>query len=531
MSDTDVRPTSMADPDPTRPQPRTTLTGRHVAVAILGAGFGGLGMAIRLARAGRDSFLVLERADDVGGTWRDNTYPGVACDIPSQLYSFSFRPYPGWSRTFAPGAEILAYLRRAADEEGLGDRLRLGTAVLDATWSGDEQHWRVRTNHGTCTADVLVTAAGRLSEPRLPDIAGLADFPGPVVHSARWPEDLDLSGARVGVVGTGASAVQLVPHLARSAAEVVVFQRSAPWVLPRDDRPVPPAERRALAADPSQGRALRAALFTEAEAGFAARLGASADLDALRARALAHLHDQVPDPTLRAWLTPDYEIGCKRVLFSQEYYPALASDHVTLVPAALTAVDGARAAAGDGSAHDLDALVLATGFQATRPPFAHRVHGGGGHSLAAHWADGMTSYASTVVTGFPNLFVLNGPNASLGHSSAIDMLETQIGYVLGALDHLDARGGGAIEVRPEAEAAYTRELDATAAATVWLTGGCTSWYRDEASGRLTLLWPGTATSFRERNGTFDPAPFRHTPARLPPRGGSHRPVRATTMAR
>lgn len=492
------------------PSDATDLAGRHVAVAILGAGFGGLGMAIRLAREGRDSFLVLERGEDVGGTWRDNTYPGVACDIPSHLYSYSFRPHPRWSRVFAPGAEILAYLRRAADEEGIGDRLRLRTEVLDAAWSPRLGRWEVRTSRGTCTADVLVVAAGRLSEPRTPDVAGLDSFPGPVVHSARWPRGLDLGGLRIGVVGTGASAVQLVPHLTRVAQRVVVFQRSAPWVLPREDRSYTEAEQQAFAADPSLGRELRASLLSESEAGFAARRGAPAELAALRARARDHLRHQVADPDLRARLTPDYEIGCKRVLFSQDYYPALTSDHVKLVPAASTG-SGPVVTAADGSTHELDALVLATGFRAARPPFAERVHGRAGLSLAEHWSDGMTSYGSISVSGFPNMFVLNGPNATLGHGSAIDMLETQIDYVLGALDHLDVDGGGVLEVRSDAEAAYTREIDAMARSTVWLDGGCTSWYRDEASGRLTLIWPGTAAAFRERNGGFDRAPYAQEP--------------------
>ncbi|HEY0215556.1 MAG TPA: NAD(P)/FAD-dependent oxidoreductase [Cellulomonas sp.] len=485
--------------------------GGHVEVAVLGAGFGGLGAAIRLQRAGRPSFLVLERAEDVGGTWRDNTYPGVACDIPSHLYSYSFRPEPSWSRVFAAGSEILDYLRRAAREEGVLDRVRFGAEVLAARWSEREEVWHLRTARGECTADSLVVAAGRLSEPRLPAIAGLDRFAGPVVHTARWPADLDVAGRRVAVVGTGASAVQLVPELARSADQVVVHQRSAPWVLPREDHPFSPAERAALADDPAALRALRRRLYAEAEAGFTARTGEPVALAALRARALVHLHRQVTDPGTRRMLTPTYEIGCKRVLFSEDWYPAITGPRTTLVPAAATRVEKNRVHAADGSSHQVDVLVLATGFQATRPPFAGRVRGIGGELLSAHWSQGMTSCASTVVAGFPQMFVLNGPNASLGHSSAIDMLEVQLDYLLGALDHRDARGGGALDVRAEAEADYTRELDTMSQGTVWLTGGCTSWYRDEPTGRLTLLWPGTATSFRARNGTFDPAAFQ--PAR------------------
>ena len=469
-----------------------------IAVAIVGAGIAGIGMGAQLKRAGRDDFLIFERADDLGGTWRDNSYPGVACDIPSQLYSYSFRPKQHWSRRFALGAEILDYLHDTAQAEGLAPHLRLGEPLTSARWDDEGGCWRLTTPRGEYSARALVMAAGRLSEPKTPSIPGLDTFPGSAFHSARW-DHAPLDGLRVGIVGTGASAVQLLPEVAKVAASVTVFQRTPAWVLPRSDRALAPGE-------PQPDRA---ALSAEAERLFDSRVAGSPELDALRAKAEAHLRAEVADPALRAALTPDYELGCKRAVFSDDYFAALQRPGVTLEPSALASVDGASAAAASGARFDLDVLVFATGFETTRPPFARLIAGRDGETLATHWADGMTSHASTVVHGFPNLFVLDGPNAALGHHSAFEVIEAQLGYVLGALDHLDRldQAGNPLEVTADAELAYSAEIDRLAAHTVWVTGGCSSWYRDEASGRLTLLWPARVSEFRTRYGTFDPAPF------------------------
>lgn len=493
-------------PAPRGPVAAADVEGLDVDVVVLGGGFAGLGMGLQLARAGHRSFLVLERGDDVGGTWRDNRYPGVACDVPAHLYSFSFRPKPDWSRVFAPGWEIQEYLRACAAEPGLSENIRLSTEVLEAAWEEHGARWRIRTTRGTCTANVLVVAAGRLSEPRLPDV-GRGGGPGvPTFHSSCWPPGLDVAGLRVGVVGTGASAVQLLPHVARTGAHTVVFQRTPPWILPREDRPYTEDERSVFARDEATRLAYRRELFAEAEKGFAARRGDRGPLAALRRRATEHLRAQVGDPQLRRLLTPRYEIGCKRVLFSDEYYPALSAAAVTLEPSPLARIGAGSAVSARGRSYPIDLLVLATGFHSTRPPFAQRIRGRDGKVLADHWSAGMTSYASTVVHGYPNLFVLNGPNATLGHNSAVYMIETQVSYVMGALEHLGP--GRVLEVAAEAERAYCRQVDDMARSTVWSTGDCTSWYRDEATGRLTLLWPGTAASFRAANGSFDPAPFR-----------------------
>ncbi|GAA4167717.1 NAD(P)/FAD-dependent oxidoreductase [Gryllotalpicola koreensis] len=470
-------------------------------VAVIGAGIAGIGMGAQLTRAGRDDFLIFERADDVGGTWRDNSYPGVACDIPSRLYSYSFRPPRRWSRRFAPGAEILDYLRETAHAEGLEPHLRLGEPLTSARWDDENGCWRLATPRGAYSARALIMAAGRLSEPKTPAVPGLDTFPGRAFHSARW-DHASLAGLRVGVVGTGASAVQLAPEVAAAAASVTVFQRTPAWVLPRGDRAFAPGE-------PQPDRA---ELSAEAERLFDARITGSTELAALRDRALAHLDSQVADPALRAALTPDYELGCKRAVFSDDYFAALQQSNVTLEPSALSSVEGATAVAASGARYDLDVLVFATGFETTRPPFARLVTGRDGESLAAHWSDGMTSHASTVVHGFPNLFVLDGPNAALGHHSAFEVIEAQLDYVLGALDHLDATDAP-LEVTAEAESAYSAEIDRLAAGTVWVQGGCSSWYRDESSGHLTLLWPAPVAEFRERYGVFDPAPFsRAAPA-------------------
>jgi cation diffusion facilitator CzcD-associated flavoprotein CzcO len=477
----------------------------RVDVAIVGAGFAGIGMASALRRAGREDFVVLERAASVGGTWRDNTYPGVACDVPSHLYGFAAHPNPSWSGTYARGEEIRAYLEQVVDAEGLRDRVLLRTPMRGAQWDAAHEVWRIGTGDGeVVVADVLVLACGRLTEPTIPRIAGLEHFPGPLFHSARWDHSADLAGARVGVVGTGASAVQIVPELARTAAHVTLLQRTPAWIVPRGGDAYSDDDRAGFVADPESLEALRADLYAEGEARFASRSGDSAAAAEAEAVAVAHLERQVPDPALRAALTPDYAFGCKRVLLSDEFYPAVASDAVSLVPAALAAVEGSTLVASDGSRHEVDALVLATGFASTRQPYAELVTGEHDQTLAAHWSSGMTAFASTVVAEFPNLFVLNGPNASLGHSSSVLMIEEQAGYVARVLD---ARAGRVLRVDPDAEQAYTDEIAQAAASTRWMTGGCRNWYVDERSGRLALLWPGTVDAFRARLARADGSEF------------------------
>ena len=493
----------------------------RVEVAIVGAGLAGLGMAIALRRAGRTDFIVLERAASVGGTWRDNTYPGVACDVPSHLYGFADYPNPDWSGVFAKGAEIRGYLEDVAERERLGERLRLRTPVLGAEWDAAASVWRIETggdDPGSIEAEALVLACGRLTEPAIPDIPGLETFPGPLFHSSRWDHDADLTGARVALVGTGASAVQVLPELARTAGHITLFQRTPAWIVPRGGADYADQDRRLFAEHPDALDRLRAELYSEGEARFASRSGDATAAAAAHATALEHLYAQIGDPALRASLTPDYAFGCKRVLLSDDFYPAVSSDRVTLEASALARVDGRMLTSKGGTVAEVDALVLATGFASTRQPYAELVRGEGGVALAEHWSQGMTSFGSTVVSGFPNMFVLNGPNASLGHNSSVLMIEEQAAYAVRALDARDTWTDGVLRATPAAEQQYTDEIAAAATSTPWIAGGCRNWYVDERSGRLTLLWPGTVDAFRERlaradGSEFMPSETRHAQAK------------------
>ena len=483
----------------------------HVEVAIVGAGFAGIGMALALRRAGRTSLRILERGDAVGGTWRDNTYPGVACDVPSHLYGFAAHPNPDWSGVYATGAEIHEYLGTIVARERLHPQLRLQCPLLHAQWCTDR--WLLSTGSGPLTADVLVLACGRLTEPSIPAIAGLETFAGPMFHSSRWDHRVPLAGRRVAVVGTGASAVQLVPELARTAGQVTVFQRSPAWIVPREHRSYTAAERAHFAQDVSALARLRTQLYRAGEARFASRSGDKTAARQARQIARDHLHGQVSDPALRAALTPDYEFGCKRVLLSDEFYPALSSERVTLEPSALAAVRPDALIAESGAQHSADVLVLATGFAASQQPYAELVVGEQQHSLAEAWSAGMAAFASTAVAGFPNMFVLNGPNASLGHNSSVLMLEEQADYVLRSLAR--RRSIPILRVDPAAQAEYVAEVDHAAAETPWLTGGCRNWYVDPRSGRLTLLWPGTVDAFRRRLAAANGSEYLPTPQPIP----------------
>lgn len=468
----------------------------RVRLAIVGAGFAGLGAALRLHAEGEDSFVVIERGPTVGGTWRDNTYPGVACDVPAHLYCFSFLPNPWFSRRFAPGAEIRDYLERAADP--IRDHLRLRTNVDAAAWNGGQ--WELMTSSGPVVADMLVIAAGRLTSPLIPDVSGR--FEGPIFHSSMWDHSENLDGKRVAVVGAGASAIQLLPEVSRRAESVVVMMRSAPYILPRDDASYSLSARARFAKHPDELAVIRADLFAQAEMLYDARVGDAAARREARLQALRHLAVQVPDHDLRTRLTPDYEFGCKRVLFSNNYYPAVMPPHVT-VTGSLAGFERGAVLTNTGR-HGVDIVVLATGFHAARQPYARLIHGRLGCTLDEHWSEGMQAYASTAVHGFPNMYILGGPNASLSHNSAVVMLETQIEYLLGAISHTPP--GTILEVSAEAEYEYAREMALRSADKPWTTG-CSNWYVDQRNSRQALLWPGLATEFRDRFGAFDPHPY------------------------
>lgn len=481
----------------------------HVRVAIVGAGFSGLGMAIRLKQRGMGDFVVLERAEDVGGTWRDNTYPACACDVPSHLYSFSFALNPDWTRWYSPQQEIWDYLRDCAERFGVSAHIRYGEEVVDAAWDADDQRWRITTARGRLTADVLVFGNGPLSEPSLPPIPGLDRFEGTLFHSARWDHGHDLTGERVAIIGTGASAIQFVPRIQPQVGRLSLFQRTPPWILPRRDRPISRRQRALYRALPVAQRLVRAALYWQRELivlGFVYRPALMRGVERI---ALRHLRRKVPDPALRAKLAPRYTMGCKRILLSDDFYPALTQHNVEVVTDRIREVRASSVVTEDGMERPVDTIICATGFHVTDMPAAERVHGREGRALAEAWREGPRAYLGTTVAGFPNLFLLIGPNTGLGHNSMVYMIESQLAYILDCLRIMDRQRLQAVEVRPEAQKGFNDELQRRMRGTVWATG-CASWYLD-ARGRNSTLWPGFTREYRRRTRRFDAAEYRLTP--------------------
>lgn len=475
-------------------------------VIIVGAGFSGICIAASLKRAGCDNFVVLDRADDVGGTWRDNTYPGAACDIASHLYSFSFRPNYYWSNVYARQPEILAYLQAVVKDEGIRDNIRFNANVSGVHWEENRKVWRAETNAGPYFARALVIASGHLSDASFPEIKGLADYHGTVFHSAQWDHNCELSGKRIGIIGTGASAIQIVPELTKVAKGLVVFQRSAPYVVPRRDREYSNAEKRMFERLPHLAKNLRNELFWFNEDRFLQRRREPHFLQMVTEIARTHLKAQVADPELRRKLTPDYEIGCKRILLSNDYYPALQKPGVLLETTGIELFDENGVVCTDGTRHELDAVVMATGFEATDLPITNVIYGKDDRCLADDWATGPRALNCTAVSGYPNLFMMLGPNTGLGAGSMVYMIETQAAYIMQALDYI-LSNGCVIEPDAQAEAEYVSDLHARSEGTVWLAGGCKSWYIHQPSGRLTALWPDFMHRFREENGTFSPAGY------------------------
>jgi cation diffusion facilitator CzcD-associated flavoprotein CzcO len=475
-------------------------------VAIVGAGFSGLGMAIRLAREGR-SFVILEKAQAVGGTWRDNRYPGAACDVPSPLYSFSFEPNPGWSRMFSPQAEILEYLERCVEKYGLAPHLRLGTEVTRAVFSSSDATWRVEVAGGEpVVARHLVLGLGPLSRPLVPEIAGLARFKGRVFHSARWPGSASLAGERVAVIGTGASAAQLVPPVAEVAARLHLFQRTPSWILPKNDRPMTAREKALFRRYPLTQRALRAFTYWTLEA-----LGTGFTVHPVLARWVErvcrkHIAAQISDEKLRDAVTPRYRAGCKRVLLSNDFYPALARENVELVTAGIREITEDAVVGLDGIARPVDTIILATGFRATDLLTPLEILGRSGVDLNDRWRQGIEAYLGTTVSGFPNLYLLLGPNTILAHSSVVFMLEAQIDHVVGCLREAQRRRASSVEVDEVALRRWNEKLHRRLSRAVWASG-CSSWYLDE-NGRNPTLWPGPTFEFWLRTRRFPSESYR-----------------------
>ena len=479
-----------------------------VTVAIIGSGFGGIGMAAALKRAGITEVVLLERAADLGGTWRDNSYPGAACDVPSHLYCFSFAPNPGWTRSFSPQPEIWEYLRRVAADEGVTGKIRFGEEVAAARWDPAACRWRIETTSGRLTARFLVSAAGPLSDPLIPAVPGLDTFAGTVFHSATWNHDHDLTGRNVAVIGTGASAIQFVPQIQPLVGRLTLFQRTAPWIVPRRDRQISPLEHWLFRHAPVTQRIARAGIYWGREAYAIGFVKNPAMLRRAETLAVRHLRRQVGDPELRARLTPSYRMGCKRILISNDYYPSLSQPNVSLVTDGIQEIREKSVLTSDGTAYEADTIIFGTGFHVSDFPFAQRIFGPDGVSLAHRWSarPGQTAFRGTTTAGFPNLFVLTGPNTGLGHNSQVFMIEAQIRYVVGALAHARRQRIDRIEVRPAAQAAYDRMVRRKMRPTVWMTGGCKSWYLD-ADGRNVSLWPDFTWVYARQTRQFDPSNY------------------------
>jgi len=473
-------------------------------IVVIGTGFAGIGMAIALKKAGIEDFVVLERARDLGGTWRDNDYPGCACDIPSMLYSFSFERNDRWSRIYPPQGEIWEYLRRCVERHRIGPHIRFDTDVRGAEYDDASATWTVRTQHGELRTRVIVSGMGPLNRANVPDIPGLQSFAGTVFHSSAWNHGYDLRGKNVGVIGTGASSIQFVPEIAPVAGRLHVFQRTPPWVIPKPDRAVG-ALGRTLRRFPPYAWAVRKLIYWLLEV---RAYGFTVDpkrLELAERLSLHHLARQVPGAELRAKLTPAYRLGCKRVLLSSDYYPALQRPNVELVTSEIREVQPGGVVTADGVVRPLDALVFGTGFHAADSVAPMSIVGRGGVTLDDAWRDGARAYLGISVAGFPNLFLLIGPNTGLGHNSMVFMIEAQIRYVMSALAHMRRARVPALDVRREVQAGFNAALQRRMARTVWASG-CTSWYLDR-SGRNTTLWPGFTFVYRFLTRRLDPRKY------------------------
>ncbi len=483
------------------------MSDRAPAIVIIGSGFAGLGMAIRLKQSGFHDFTVLEKSDALGGTWHDNTYPGCACDVPSHMYSFSFELNPGWSRMFAPQPEIRAYMEQTADKYRVRDHIRFGARVDSMEYDDEARRWNVTLTDGTVlTPRAIVSGIGALHVPSFPDLPGMERFQGTAFHSAEWDHGYDLTGKRVAVIGTGASAIQFVPKVAKRARELVVFQRTPPWIQPKPDVSIPAPVRKAFEKVPGAARAFRNGIYWALEAravGFTVDPRLSGPQERIARR---HIEKQIADPELRAKVTPDYTIGCKRILLSNDYYPALARPNVHVETSGVAEVRENSIVTADGREYEVDCIIYGTGFKVVDALNDLRVTGRDGTKLQEIWADGIEAHRGTTIPGMPNFFMLLGPNTGLGHNSVVFMIEVQIQHVLSCLRLLQDAGGEVIEPRPEAARRFNDRLQRRLRRAVWNEGGCNSWYLDDKGVNRTL-WPGFTFEFWAGSRKADPAEY------------------------
>ena len=469
-------------------------------VIVIGAGVSGVGAGVRLLEEGIENFTILEKAADLGGTWRDNTYPGCACDVPSALYSYSFAQKPDWSRAFAGQAEILDYVRGVAQDNKLTGHIQFEQPVEHAQWNEDKMHWVVETPSHRFYTRTLISCAGYLHEPIIPNIPGLNNFQGKVFHSSRWDHDHDLTGERVAVIGTGASAIQFVPEIQPKVAKLSVFQRTPQWILPKPDHAIPDIERRFFEL-PMALQTWRSLLFGGFES-FGVGFRHPSLLEQFQKIGMAHLKRSVKDPALRDKLTPDYTLGCKRVLMSNNYYPALTKPNVEVFATGLKEVRGNRVIGQDGSEQEVDTIILGTGFFVTEPPIAEKIHNHAGQSLSQHWADGMQAYRGTTISGFPNSFMVLGPNLGIGHNSAFVVIEAQLNYIISALKTMREKKLTKVNVLPDIQQSYNARVQEALQGTVWNTGGCSSYYLDK-NGFNSVGFPWSSLKMKRLLREFD----------------------------
>ncbi len=473
-------------------------------ILIVGSGFSGLGMAIQLKQAGIKDFLVLEKEGGVGGTWRVNNYPGCACDVQSHLYSFSFEPNPDWTRMFAPQAEIKAYLEHCAEKYGITPHLRLNTEVRSARWDDDAGLWHVTDAQGAVyRAQVLVSGMGGLSTPSYPQLKGIERFKGKTFHSQQWDHDYDLGGKRVAVIGTGASAIQFVPKIQGEVARLDLYQRTPPWIIPKPDRAISGIERTVFARLPAAQKAIRGAIYSALESRALAFTVEPRLMKLAQKVAEWHIRRQIKSPALRKLVTPDYTMGCKRVLISDDYYPSLMQANVDVIGDGIREVRANSIVDSNGVEREVDAIIYGTGFKATDPVARGVVFGRDGQDLFDAWPQGPEAYKGAAVSGFPNLFFLMGPNTGLGHNSMVYMIESQIAYVIDAIRTMKNRRLRSVEVRADAQERFNKSLHQRMRRSIWSVGGCVSWYVHPESGRNVTLWPGFTWQFRRLTRRFD----------------------------
>ncbi|RTR33946.1 NAD(P)/FAD-dependent oxidoreductase [Robertmurraya yapensis] len=474
-------------------------------VVIIGTGFGGIAAAVKLKQEGINDIIILERSNDVGGVWRDNHYPGCACDVQSHLFSFSFFPNPNWSRSFSGQAEIHQYLRDCANAFGLFDHIRFHHEVRKMNWIESEGEWEIQTSKGVYRATHVVGAFGVLSDPLIPRIKGIENFKGETFHSATWPKNYSPKGKRIAVVGTGASAIQFIPEIQPEVASLHVFQRTAPWVLPRLDEPISLNTRKWYQRFPLLQKGKRLKIYLQREL-LVQGFRNPEKMKNVQETSLKHLHHAIEDPILREKLTPNYTIGCKRILLSNTYYPALAKENVEVNTTGIAEVTEDSVIDNEGKKIEVDTIIFGTGFQVKDLPLAHHIYGREGHSLAQEWNGSPKAYMGTMVAGFPNLFLLQGPNTGLGHSSVIFMIEAQVKQMMKTLKHMRKNKLEIIEPTQKAQEQFVELVEKYMRGSVWTAGGCKSWYLDKA-GRNSTLWPGYTFTYRRLASKFIPGDF------------------------